>query len=131
MPTKKIKAQYELISAYDPAQPLSSLPFTTSETICKRISWLRYTSELSYPLIAARDEFWPIPAGTIQQIYETGNIPHKWKPRLRWRTDKPRNRCSINLDDPKSAAQTIIAHTDDHDFIYGLAVRLLVYCDYE
>ena len=119
--TENEKAQID----YNASESLANLPFTTTEIICKRVNWLRSISELSWPEIAALAEFEPIPFGTLQQIYETGKMAHKWKKHLRWRPTHPRNRRAINLDDPVSAEKTIRKSGASQEYRYEL-VRLLL-----
>jgi hypothetical protein len=66
---------------------------------------------LSFPKIAVRAEFSPIPPSTLNSIYHGGSIPKKWHKQLRYPPPRP-PRISIRLDNPESAARSIRGHME-------------------
>ena len=78
----------------------------TRAGIRKRLRILHDTDGLSFPKIAARREFDPIPPSTLNSIYHGGKIPKKWQEQLRYPPPRP-PRIAIRLDNPESAAMSI------------------------
>jgi hypothetical protein len=114
---------------------MTTPPFRNSEAVIERLRELHGIQGLSWPKIAARAEYLPIPAGTLCSIYHGYPIPKKWRkdlglPKLITRSachscgedhttkrckssnHKKRNRLSINLDNPGSAGKSIMKHMD-------------------
>ena len=85
--------------------------FVTYEGIRKRLRVLHDTDDLSWPKIAAKSEFSPIPAGTLYDIYCGKPIPKKWHEQLRYPPPRP-PRIAIRLDNPESAARSIKGHME-------------------
>ena len=85
--------------------------FATYEGIRKRLRALHDSDGLSWPKIAARTEYFPIPAGTLYDIYCGKPIPRKWHEQLRYPPPRP-PRIAIRLDNPESAARSIKGHMD-------------------
>jgi hypothetical protein len=85
--------------------------FVTYEGIRKQLRVLHDSKDLSWPKIAARDEYAPIPAGTLYDIYCGKLIPKKWHEQLRYPKPRP-PRISIRLDNPESAARSIQKHME-------------------
>ncbi|MCK4828247.1 hypothetical protein KA005_71620, partial [bacterium] len=77
----------------------------TRAGIKKRLKLLHDTSGLSFPKIAARREFTPIPPSTLNSIYHGGQIPKKWHKTLKYPPPRP-PRIAIRLDNPESAARS-------------------------
>ena len=90
---------------------MNSYTYMTRAGIRKRLSALHNTWGLSWPKIAARAEFTPIPPSTLNSIYHGGPIPKKWHRKLRYPPPRP-PRISIRLDNPESAARSIQKHME-------------------
>jgi hypothetical protein len=90
--------------------------------IRKRIRRLHDIDGLSFPKIAALDEFSPIPPSTLNSIYHGGKIPKKWNDQLNYPPPRP-PRIAISLTDPTSAARTIKGHMDENNI--SMLVELL------
>ena len=117
---------------------MHSILVTSPDILSKWCGVLRATAGLTDRDIAAKPFFSGIPPGTINSIRKHGKVPAKWKQRLHClcphcgrlnhdydcTTEKPvpleatvtmpkapgkqRNRRAVSLDDPESAAATII-----------------------
>jgi hypothetical protein len=131
-------------------------PFRNSEAIVGRLEVLHDTVGLSWPKIATETEFLPIPAGTLCSIYHGYPIPMKWRVHLGLPAKKvviacrtcgeahvtkrctknigsrPR-RIAIRLDDPESAAKSIMKHMDKESLegLLDLIMSEVVRQDYE
>ena len=115
---------------------MTNPPFINSEGIRKRLGALHDTYRLSWPKIAARIEYLPIPAGTLCSIYHGIPVPLKWRKRLGMSEKKKVSGCltcgkvhttkrctnsnhkprppriAIRLGNPESAAASIKGHMD-------------------
>ena len=112
-------------------------PFRNSEAVRKELKVLHDTVRLSWPGIAANNEFSPIPAGTLCSIYHGAPVPLRWRKKLGMSEKKKISGClhcgvvhttkrctstnrsnprppriAIRLDKPKSAADTILNNMD-------------------
>ena len=93
------------------SQSQKDCPCMTRAGIKKRLRVLHNTYGLSFPKIAARAEFTPIPPSTLNSIYHGGPIPKKWSEKLNYPPPRP-PRISIRLDNPESAARSIKGHME-------------------
>jgi hypothetical protein len=80
--------------------------FVSYKGIRNRLRALHDSQGLSWPKIAARGEYSPIPMGTLYTIYRGGAIPKRWHEKLRYPPPRP-PRIAIRLDNPESAALSI------------------------
>ncbi|MHC4749236.1 MAG: hypothetical protein ACYTFW_05115 [Planctomycetota bacterium] len=74
----------------------------------KRLKCLHDTYSLSWPAIAALDEYAGIPPSTLRDIAKKGIVPVKWRhrfPGVGAIDDRPRR--AVNLDNMQSTANTI------------------------
>ncbi len=90
---------------------MKSYTCMTRAGIKKRLIVLHDIDGLSFPKIASRREFSPIPPSTLNSIYHGGPIPKKWNEKLNFPPPRP-PRISIRLDNPESAARSIEKHMD-------------------
>lgn len=97
-------------------------PCMTRAGIRNRLRMLHDTKHLSFPKIAARREFLPIPPSTLNSIYHGGKIPKKWHEKLRYPPPRP-PRIAIRLDNPESAARSIQNNMDPG--VIGELIELL------
>ena len=83
-----------------------NISLRSSETALYELKRLRDIDGLSWPEIASRKEYYPIPIGTLNDWYMTGKYPQKWKDKLRIVEDF-RYRRACNMIDVKSCADTL------------------------
>ncbi|MHC4635707.1 MAG: hypothetical protein ACYSYU_10950 [Planctomycetota bacterium] len=85
--------------------------FASYEGIRKRLRVLHDSDGLSWPQIAARSEYLPIPLGTLYGIYCGKKIPKKWHEKLNY--PPPRSpRIAVSKTDMKRAAASIMNNVD-------------------
>lgn len=87
---------------------IQNIAYEGHKGVQERLRSLYDVYELSWPVIAALDEFAGIPFSTLRDIYKTGIVPKKWRhrfPGVGAVDDRPR--ISIHKENMHSAAQTI------------------------
>ena len=95
-------------------RPLKCNQFTTYKGhagVAQRLKCLHDIQGLSWPKIAALEEFQGIPHSTLANIAKTGIVPKKWRHRFAGvgAVDN-RQRISIHKENMESAAATIVRH---------------------
>ena len=133
---------------------MHSILVTSPDILSKWCKVLRATAGLTDRDIAAKPFFSGIPPGTINSIRKHGKVPAKWKQKLHClcphcgrlnhdydcTTEKPvplaakvtmpkapgkqRNRRAVSLDDPESAAATIIGAGVNAEYLARLSELL-------
>ena len=95
--------------------------------VAERLKYLRYEQGWKWWIIAASDEFHPIPIGTLSNIMKQGKVPKKWWERLGIEHYAP-PRIAISKTDADKAVRSIMGNIND-DVIQEIAEGLYLLDD--